>query len=60
MLRTLAIDQEDSCTAQGGMISRPAAADHPARFLREFVEQLDLPALGFALPVAVEGPHESR
>ena len=31
------------------------AADHPARFLREFVEQLDLPALGFAMPVAVEG-----
>jgi transposase len=30
-------------------------ADHPARFLREFVEQLDLPALGFALPAAVEG-----
>ena len=30
-------------------------ADHPARFLREFVEQLDLPALGFAMPVAVEG-----
>jgi transposase len=31
------------------------SADHPARFLREFVEQLDLAALGFALPVAVEG-----
>jgi transposase/ribosomal protein L18 len=30
-------------------------ADHPARFLREFVEQLDLPALGFAMPVAVDG-----
>jgi transposase len=29
--------------------------DHPARFLREFVEQLDLPALGLAMPVAVEG-----
>lgn len=29
--------------------------DHPARFLREFVDQLDLPALGFALPIAVEG-----
>lgn len=29
--------------------------DHPARFLREFVDQLDLPALGFALPVALEG-----
>ena len=31
------------------------SADHPARFLREFVDQLDLPALGFAMPVAVEG-----
>ena len=31
------------------------SADHPARFLREFVEQLDLAALGFAMPVAVEG-----
>ena len=31
------------------------SADHPARFLREFVEQLDLAALGFALPVSVEG-----
>jgi len=31
------------------------AVDHPARFLREFVDQLDLAALGFALPVAVEG-----
>ena len=30
-------------------------ADHPARFLREFVDQLDLPALGFAMPSAVEG-----
>jgi transposase len=30
-------------------------ADHPARFLREFVDQLDLPALGFVMPVAVEG-----
>jgi transposase len=30
-------------------------ADHPARFLREFVDQLDLPTLGFALPAAVEG-----
>jgi len=29
--------------------------DHPARFLREFVDQLDLPALGFAMPTAVEG-----
>lgn len=30
-------------------------ADHPARFLREFVGQLDLAALGFAVPTAVEG-----
>jgi transposase len=30
-------------------------ADHPARFIREFVEQLELPALGFAVPAAVEG-----
>jgi transposase len=30
-------------------------ADHPARFIREFVEQLELPALGFAIPTAVEG-----
>jgi len=29
--------------------------DHPARFLREFVEQLDLSSMGFAVPVAVEG-----
>jgi transposase len=29
--------------------------DHPARFLREFVDQQDLAALGFAMPVAVEG-----
>ena len=29
--------------------------NHPVRFLREFVEQLDLPALGFAMPVAVDG-----
>jgi transposase len=29
--------------------------DHPARFLREFVDQLDLPNLGFAMPIAVEG-----
>src|ERR1039458_5286390 len=31
------------------------SADHPARFLREFVDQLDLTTLGFALPAAVEG-----
>ncbi|MEK7237026.1 MAG: IS1182 family transposase [Nitrospirota bacterium] len=31
------------------------ADDHPARFLREFVDQLDLAPLGFAMPVAVEG-----
>ena len=31
------------------------AADHPARFLREFVEQLDLPALQFVMPAATEG-----
>jgi transposase len=30
-------------------------ADHPVRFLREFVDQLDLPALHFALPAAVNG-----
>src|SRR6267154_1585535 len=30
-------------------------ADHPARFLREFVDQLDLGVLGFAMPVAMEG-----
>ena len=30
-------------------------ADHPARFLREFVDQLDLPALGFAMPMGLEG-----
>jgi transposase len=30
-------------------------ADHPARFLREFVDQLDLPALGFVIPSAREG-----
>lgn len=30
-------------------------ADHPARFLREFVEQLDLAALGFAMPAGLDG-----
>jgi len=30
-------------------------ADHPARFLREFVDQLDLPSLGFVVPAALEG-----
>jgi transposase len=30
-------------------------ADHPARFIREFVEQLDLRALGFATPECSEG-----
>src|SRR5271165_2021426 len=30
-------------------------ADHPARFLREFVDQLDLSALGFVMPSASEG-----
>jgi transposase len=29
--------------------------DHPVRFLREFVDQLDLPALGFSTPTAREG-----
>jgi transposase len=30
-------------------------ADHPARFIREFVEELDLPAMGFIMPAALEG-----
>jgi transposase len=29
--------------------------DHPARFLREFVDQLDLPGLHFAMPAGSEG-----
>ncbi len=29
--------------------------DHPVRFLREFVDQLDLPALGFSIPTAAKG-----
>src|SRR5687768_9071462 len=29
--------------------------DHPARFLREFVDELDLRALGFAVPQSAEG-----
>ena len=31
------------------------SADHPARFLREFVDQLDLAALGLAIPMGTEG-----
>ena len=30
-------------------------ADHPARFIREFVEQLDLRELGFKLPACSDG-----
>jgi transposase/ribosomal protein L18 len=30
-------------------------ADHPARFLREFVDQLDLPKLKFAMPASDQG-----
>lgn len=30
-------------------------ADHPARFLREFVDQIDLSALGFLMPAATDG-----
>ena len=29
--------------------------DHPARFIRELVEALDLPAMGFVIPQAAEG-----
>jgi transposase len=29
--------------------------DHPVRFVREFVDQLDLAALGFAMPISNEG-----
>jgi transposase len=29
--------------------------DHPVRFVREFVDQLDLGALGFAMPLSTEG-----
>ena len=30
-------------------------ADHPVRFLREFVDELDLPKLGFVVPASTEG-----
>ena len=30
-------------------------ADHPARFVREFVDELDLATLGFEVPAAVDG-----
>jgi transposase len=30
-------------------------ANHPARFLREFVDQLDLGSLGFVIPASLEG-----
>jgi transposase len=31
------------------------AVDHPARYLREFVDSLDLGAMGFAMPACAEG-----